>query len=220
MRRYLMKKILLYVCLFFCSLMLTSCIDVVQHITRKSDGTEKNIISITFSKAIFEMAKAMQGDSFSPNYDDFFKELGETDSLNSDGFSATRSKIDNEFSAGYLIDMDINYKDKAIKEKVLSNIEAEGLPVHVYDKDKIVINLGFLHNNATSKNDEMGQAFLASAKYRLLLSKTCMPKLSKVVLKSRNGEMNMAYADFYDEYLIEIPILLLVEKQCTMELYQ
>ena len=215
-----MKKILLYVCLFFCSLMLTSCIDVVQHITRKSDGTEKNIISITFSKAIFEMAKAMQGDSFSPNDDDFFKELGGTDSLNSDGFSATRSKIDNEFSAGYLIDMDINYKDKAIKEKVLSNIEAEGLPVHVYDKDKIVINLGFLHNNATSKNDEMGQAFLASAKYRLLLSKTCMPKLSKVVLKFRSGEMNMAYEDFYDEYLIEIPILLLVEKQCTMELYQ
>ena len=70
-----MKKLLVYVCLLFSLLSFVSCIDVVQHITKDADGTEKNIVSFTFSKSVFEMAKAMGGDSSSFEYDDLFVEF-------------------------------------------------------------------------------------------------------------------------------------------------
>ena len=69
-----MKKIALLICIGSCCLSLTGCIDIVQHITRKSDGTEQNTISITVAKAMIEMASAMQGEP-SVNYDALFNEF-------------------------------------------------------------------------------------------------------------------------------------------------
>jgi len=217
-----MKKTLLCVCLFLCSLSFICCVDVVQHVTRKNDGTEKNIISFTFSKAMFEMAKAMGGDSSSFDYNDFLDEFGDSDSLEYDGFSAKLTKIDNDFSVGYLFDMSIDYKDKNIQEKLLTDAEIAPLPIPRYEKNKMVIYLGFLNekNSASSNNEEMGMAFLASAVYRLLVSKKCMPQISRIVLKSATQNMNIGYADFYDEYLIEVPIPLLVAEKCRIELYK
>ena len=50
-----MKKKALWVCIGLCCLSLTGCLDIVQHITRKSDGTVQNTISITVAKAMLEI---------------------------------------------------------------------------------------------------------------------------------------------------------------------
>lgn len=216
-----MKKILLYVCLLFFSLSFVCCVDVVQHITRKSDGTQKNIVSFTLSKAVFEMAKAMGGNSSSFDYNDLFSEFGDGNSFEYEGVSAKMTKIDDNFSAGYLIDMNIDYKNKNIQEKLLKNTDIPPLPIPRYERNKMVIYLGFLNEkNGASNNEEMGLAFLASAKYRLLVNKACIPTISKIVLKSTKQDLNIGYTDLYDEYLIEIPIPLLVADKCTIELYQ
>lgn len=217
-----MKKVFLYVCLLLCSLSFVCCVDVVQHITRKSDGTEKNIVSFTFSKSVFEMAKAMGGDSSSFDYDDLFGEFGDGDLLEYDGFSANVTKIDNDFSIGCVVDMDIDYRNKNIQEKLSEDLDTASLPIPRYERNKMVIYLGFLNekNTASSSDSEMGLAFLASAVYRLLVSKKCMPRISNVLLKSAEKNMYMSYTDLYDEYLIEIPIPLLIAEKCTIELYQ
>ena len=176
-----MKKIALLICIGSCCLSLTGCIDIVQHITRKSDGTEQNTISITVAKAMIEMASAMQGEP-SVNYDALFNEFNTSDMDEYEQFGAKITKINDQVNAGYLIDMNLNYKDK----DVLKAINAEDIDfIPKYGKKKMTIYIGSLQDDDSSQTDqEMFQLFLASSKYRLLISKTCIPSISKILLKT------------------------------------
>ena len=211
-----MKKISLLICIGLCCLSLTGCIDIVQHITRKSDGTDQNTISITVTKAVIEMLASMQGNP-SVNYDELFAEFNTSDMKEYEQFGAKITKINDQVNAGYLIDMNINYKDKDI----LKAINAEDIDlIPKYGKKKMTIYAGSLQDDDYSKTDnEMLQLFLASSKYRLLISKTCMPSIKKVLLKTAKKSTEVGYLDLYDEYMIDIPITLLLTKT-TIEIYQ
>ena len=211
-----MKKITLLICIGLCCLSLTGCIDIVQHITRKSDGTDQNTISITVTKAVIEMLASMQGNP-SVNYDELFAEFNTSDMKEYEQFGAKITKINDQVNAGYLIDMNINYKDKDI----LKAINAEDIDlIPKYGKKKMTIYTGSLQDDDYSKTDnEMLQLFLASSKYRLLISKTCMPSIKKVLLKTAKKSTEVGYLDLYDEYMIDIPITLLLTKT-TIEIYQ
>ena len=212
-----MKKITLLICIGLCCLSLTGCIDIVQHITRKSDGTEQNTISITATKAVIEMLASMQGNP-SVNYDDLFAEFNTSDMEEYEQFGAKMIKINDQVNAGYLIDMNINYKDKDI----LKAINAEDIDlIPKYGKKKMTIYVGSLQDDDYSKTDnEMLQLFLASSKYRLLISKTCMPSIKRVLLKTAKKSTEVGYLDLYDEYMIDIPIILLLTDKATIEIYQ
>ncbi|UTC43213.1 hypothetical protein [Treponema sp. OMZ 857] len=212
-----MKKITLLICIGLCCLSLTGCIDIVQHITRKSDGTEQNTISITVTKAVIEMLASMQGNP-SINYDELFAEFNTSDMEEYEQFGAKMTKINDQVNAGYLIDMNINYKDKDI----LKAINAEDIDlIPKYGKKKMTIYVGSLQDDDYSKTDnEMLQLFLASSKYRLLISKTCMPSIKRVLLKTAKKSTEVGYLDLYDEYMIDIPIILLLTDKATIEIYQ
>ena len=175
-----MKKISLLLCIGLWCLSLTGCIDIVQHITRKSDGTEQNTISITVTKAVLELFASMQGNT-SLNYDELFDEFNTSDMKEYEQFGAKMTKINDQVNAGYLIDMNIDYKDK----NVLKAINAEDIDfIPKYAKNKMMIYAGSLKDNDSLQTDnEMLQLFLASSKYRLLISKSCMPSISKILLK-------------------------------------
>lgn len=212
-----MKKISLLICIGLCCLSLTGCIDIVQHITRKSDGTDQNTISITVTKAVIEMLASMQGNP-SVNYDELFAEFNTSDMKEYEQFGAKITKINDQVNAGYLIDMNINYKDKDI----LKAINAEDIDlIPKYGKKKMTIYAGSLQDDDYSKTDnEMLQLFLASSRYRLLISKTCIPSIKKVLLKTAKKTTEVGYLDLYDEYMIDIPITLLLTDKTTIEIYQ
>jgi len=212
-----MKKIGLGICIGLCCLSLTGCIDIVQHITRKSDGTDQNTISITIAKAMLEMASSMQGNS-SVNYDELFTEFNTSDMEEYEQFGAKITKINDQVNAGYLIDMNLNYKDK----NTLKAINTENIDfIPKYEKKKMTIYVGSLKDDESSQTDnEMFQLFLASSKYRLLISKSCMPSISKVILKESKKSTEVSHLDLYDEYLIEIPITALLKNKITVEIYQ
>lgn len=212
-----MKKITLLICIGLCCLSLTGCIDIVQHITRKSDGTDQNTISITVTKAVLEMLASMQGNP-SVNYDDLFAEFNTSDMEEYEQFGAKMTKISDQVNAGYLIDMNINYKDKDI----LKALNAEDIDlIPKYGKKKMTIYVGSLQDDDYSQIDnEMMELFVASSKYRLLISKTCMPSIKKVLLKTAKKSTEVGYLDLYDEYMIDIPIMLLLKDKTTIEIYQ
>ncbi|EPF28913.1 hypothetical protein C5N99_05900 [Treponema medium] len=212
-----MKKIGLGICIGLCCLSLTGCIDIVQHITRKSDGTDQNTISLTIAKAMLEMAASMQGNS-SVNYDELFTEFNASDMKEYEQFGAKITKINDQVNVGYLIDMNINYKDKDI----LKAINAEDIDfIPKYTKKKMTIYVGSLQDDDSSQTgNEMAQLFLATSKYRLLISKSCMPSISKVILKESKKSTEISYLDLYDEYLIEIPIMRLLKNKITVEIHQ
>jgi len=212
-----MKKIALLICIGLCCLNLTGCVDIVQHITRKSDGIEQNTISITVSKAMIEMAAAMQ-DNSAVNYDDLFNKFNASDMDEYEQFGAKITKINDQVNAGYLIDMNLNYKDK----NTLKAINAQDIDfIPKYEKKKMTIYVGSLQDDDSSQSDnEMTQLFLATSKYRLLVSKSCMPSISKVILKAAKTSTEISYLDLYDEYLIDIPMLTLFKEEITVEIYQ
>ena len=212
-----MKKISLLLCIGLCCLSLTGCIDIVQHITRKRDGTEQNTISITVTKAVLELFASMQGNT-SLNYDELFAEFNTSDMKEYEQFGAKMTKINDQVNAGYLIDMNIDYKDK----NVLKAINAEDIDfIPKYAKNKMMIYAGSLKDDDSLQTDnEMLQLFLASSKYRLLISKSCMPSISKILLKKAKKSTEVSYIDLYDEYLIDIPIMLLLTDKTTIEIYQ
>ena len=217
-----MKKLLVYVCLLFSFLSFVSCIDVVQHITKNADGTEKNIVKFTFSKAMFEIAQKMEGDS-SFDYNELLDGIKDAPSIDYEGVCAKITKVDSEFSAGFLLDINIDYKDKNIQEKLKMDEDVDRLPIPKYEENKMCIYLGFFNESADANSFDNGdvlQAFLSSGSYRLLVSKTCMPTLTRVTLNSTKGDVDMSYTDFYDEYLVEIPITLLLAQKCTLKLYR
>lgn len=213
-----MKKIGLGICISLYCLSLTGCLDIVQHITRKSDGTDQNTISITVAKAMIETAAAIQGDS-SVNYDDLFAEFNASDIKEYEQFGAKITKINDQVNAGYLIDMNLNYKDK----NTLKAINAEDIDfIPRYTKKKMTIYIGSLQQEGDSlqTDNEMVQLFLATSKYRLLISKSCMPSISKVILKESKKSTEVGYLDLYDEYMIDIPIAVLLKEKITVEIYQ
>ena len=213
-----MKKLVLWMCIGLCCLSLTGCVDIVQHITRKSDGTDQNTISITVAKATLDMAMAMQGES-SVNYDEFFAEFDLSDMDEYGQFGAKITKINDQVNAGYLIDMNLNYTDK----DTIKAINAEDIDfIPKYAKKKMSIYVGSLQqdNDSLKTDDEMMQLFLATSKYRLLISKSCIPSISKVILKKAKKSAPVSYLDLYDEYLIEIPIMSLLKDEVTVEIYQ
>lgn len=84
-----------------------------------------------------------------------------------------------------------------------------------------MIYAGSLKDDDSLQTDnEMLQLFLASSKYRLLISKSCMPSISKILLKKAKKSTEVSYIDLYDEYLIDIPIMLLLTDKTTIEIYQ
>ena len=217
-----MKKIIILLfCIGLCSLSLTGCIDIIQHVTLRNDGTHQNTISITAAKAMVEMAAAMQGNS-SVNYDDFFAEFNVSDVEEMEEyeqFGAKITKINDQVNAGYLIDMNLNYKDKNTL-KAINTADSDFIPK--YAKKKMTIYVGSLQQDGdcSQTNDEMVQLFLATSKYRLLVSKSCMPSISKVILKESKKSTEVSYLDLYDEYLIDIPIITLLKDKITIEIYQ
>ena len=200
----------------FC-LTVTGCFDVMQHITRNSDGTDQNTIRITVSKAIIEMIAGMSSDKSSFDYNELLSEFKTSDIDEYEQFNAKVTKINDDVNIGCLIDMKIDYKDK----KVIQAIEEDDIDfIPQYNKKMMSIYIESTQNNSFGPDDNMGMMLLANSKYRLLVSKSCMPSVSKVVITTDKNSTTTTYLDLYDEYLIEVPISLLLNDSITIEIYR
>ena len=159
----------------------------------------------------------MMGQS-SPNDDALFNEFDEFDMDEYESFAAKIVKINTPVNIGYLIDMNIDYQNKEML-KALNTRDIDFVPK--YEKKKMTIYVGTLQASNYSKTDnEMMQMFLATCRYRLLVNKSGMPSIGKVILKSAQNSMQIGFLDLYDEYLIDIPMSILFEEKVTIELYQ
>lgn len=215
-----MKKFSILVLVVILCLTCTGCIDIVQHITRLPDGSEQNTIKITVSKMIFALAAGVSS-SEDKNYEEFFndKEIKKLiDSPKFNPFSAKLSKINDPIDLGYLIDMNINYNDKNILKKIDSQDAIDFIPK--YTGEKAIINLtSFSEKSNESPNKDEAMALLATGKYRLLISKSCIKNISKVVLKNDKEKLDYNFLDLYDQFLIEIPIPILFSERVVLEIY-
>jgi hypothetical protein len=186
--------------------LLSSCIDIFQHITKDNNDIDQNQIKFTVSKTIFAMANGFSGSNEKIDYEKLFdeSEMNTVDMNKYEQFSATVSKVNDIMDIGYLIDMNINYRDRNTVNRINST-NTSFIPK--YDGKNMIIHVDAIGDSSSSSADNgMAAAFLATGKYRLLLDKKCISNIQKVIIKTSEGETETSFLDLHTEYLIEIPI--------------
>ena len=196
------KTILFFILIIFSSVILTSCVDIVQSINFK-DGKYKMDYRITISKATLKLADT--------DFDSFYTE--DFDDLpNNTQFE----KIDTEFDSGIAISFLI--------EPRTSNEEFKEFLPKTLGNGKIKIPLFAAKEISESINDADGGdyaqitgAFFASSKWRVYIAKKIIPSISSVCLRYKYGANDLSFYEIGETYCIEIP-LLLISKDSYLEL--
>ncbi|WP_461255994.1 hypothetical protein [Treponema sp. R80B11-R83G3] len=213
-----MKKFVLVTILVLCFIF-SGCIDIFQHLTKDNNGNEKNTIKVTVSKTIFAMASGLYGYSNDIDYEKLFDEndMNTLDMKEYNQFGATLKKINDTMDVGYLFDINMDYRDKNVVNKINSSNASF---IHKYNGKNIIIHIAKLGDNSSSSSDnEMVALLLATGKYRLAINKKCIANVSKVVIKTIKDETEINFLDLFDEYLIEIPIPIIVMSDIDIIIY-
>jgi hypothetical protein len=212
-----MKKTVLCVIIFMLCLVLSGCIDIFQHITKDASGIDRNTIKVTVSKAVFAMANGFSGTSDETDYEKLFDESNNIDIQEYNQFNATVKTVNDTMDVGYLVDMNIDYRDRNTVNTI-NRSNASFIPK--YNGKNIVIHIDSLGGNSGSTDDNaMAAAFLATGKYRLVISKKCIASIERVVIKTNEGETASNFLDLYDTYLVEIPIPIIFMSDVELIIY-
>jgi hypothetical protein len=194
----------------------SSCIDIFQHLTKDTNGIDRNTIRVTVSKTIIEMANNFSG-SGAVDYEKFFDENGmdEMDINEYNQFGASIRKINDSMDIGYLVEISLNYKDKDIVN-ITNESNVSFIPK--YNGKNIVLPLD-LGNYGSLDDNAMAAAFLSTGKYRLAVNKKCISNIRKVTIKVKNKETEIGFLDLYDEYLIEVPLPVIMASAVELRIY-
>jgi hypothetical protein len=212
-----MKKFALFSLVFVLCLVLSGCIDIFQHITKDGNGNDRNTIKVTVSKTVFAMSNGFSGSSESIDYEKLFDESNNIDINEYNKFNATVKTVNDTMDIGYLIDMNINYRDRnTVNEINRSNTSF----IPKYNGKNIIIHIDNIGDNSgTSDDNAMAAAFLAIGKYRLAISKKCIAYIDRIIIRTNDGETGINFLDLYDEYLVEIPIPIIFMSDLDIIIY-
>jgi hypothetical protein len=196
---------------------LSGCIDIFQHITKDSNGIDKNTIKVTVSKTIFAMANGLSGSGESIDYEKLFNESNNIDVKEYNKFDATVETVNDTMDIGYLVDMNIDYRDR----NTLNTINRSNTSfIPKYNGKNVTIHIDCLGEDSASTDDNaMAAAFLATGKYRLAISKKCIASVGRITIKTAKGETDINFLDLYDEYLVEIPIPIIFMSAVDLIIY-
>ncbi|WP_148257279.1 hypothetical protein [Treponema primitia] len=132
-------------------------------------------------------------------------------------FGATVKRVNDTMDIGYLVDMNMNYRDRNIVARI--NGENPSF-IHKYNGKNIIIHIDCLGDGSEfSDENAMAAAFLATGKYRLAINKKCINTIDKATIKTIEGETEIYFLDIFDEYLVEIPIPLIVMSDINLILH-
>jgi hypothetical protein len=211
-----MKKIALLSLVFILCLVLSGCIDIFQHITKDGNGNDRNTIKISISKTLFAMANGFSESDDNIDYEKLFNESSNLDITEYNEFNARVKTINDIMDFGFLIDMNIDYRDRNMVNKINSSNESL---IPKYNGKNIIIHLDNIGSNSSPADNAIAAAFYAAAKYRLAISKKCIANIDRVIAKTNEGETEINFLDLYDEYLIEIPILIIFTSDLDITIY-
>jgi hypothetical protein len=162
-------------------LVLVGCLDIYEHLSKEANGNINIYLKLSIAKSLLSMANSGPDtatvnpfDSIAgPNGSEITKEI-------TDVLKGTLTKVDTELETGVAIQLSLNMKSKDVQ----SYLESGGVPlVPRIDDEKIVFS--FSNPSSSSKEDnQMGMVLLSSYKYRLTISKSVCPMVSKVVLST------------------------------------
>ena len=182
-------------------LVLGGCVDVLQYIS----GTSYSVsvfTRFTLQKSIFEAAAAFGGDS-SQTMPDLSEEIPLDQATITDEMppwlDASFEPIDTEMEYGF----EMRYTAPREELARLPDDEAGLVPRVLIDRITIPLSAG-----SETPNDPFSTALLGSAKYRLMISKLFLSRVSAAYLVDGDEMNELAVTDLPDVWLIEFPMSL------------
>jgi len=214
-----MKKLYSISLIFILCFTLSGCFDIFQYITRDNDGIDKITVRATVSKGFFAMIYGLSGSTDDIDYDELFDEsdMYTFDIDNYSQYGAVMERINDVSEFGLQLRMNINYRDQNTIDRINSTSQSF---IPRYNDNGITIRIDRIGNVASSSEENvMTAVFLASGRYRLMISKRCIENIDRAVIKTIEDEAEINFIDLYDKYLLEIPIPLLIMDDIDLILY-
>jgi len=213
-------KIIVFLIVVLVSLvLLTGCVDVLHYIGEENNKLLVNI-RWTLQKSVIELFAEMSGETITDDY--YEKEFGLSEEEIVEEFpprvEIKYEQINNQLDFGYDIFLSINkYLLKSIGENYK---EAYFLPIKT-EKGMRIILPPPMEAEAETEDIEMMAAFLASTKYRLIMSKTILPKIEDVFIKADEEAYAPSIKDLPEVYIIEFPLVLwiLTKEELVINIY-
>ena len=181
--------------------LLSGCLDIVQYVSGSASEIEV-YFRLTLQKSVFEMANALGGEQqdldeifegFDLNEDDIFAELPP-------GVVANYEPVNTDFELGF----ELRYSAPRSALDMLPDGEAAFVPrVSPWG---ISIPLG--EGTGSGESDEFADAFLGSAKYRLMISKRLVSRISEARVLIGPESVSIRVTDLPDVWLLEFPLSL------------
>lgn len=211
-----MKRVLIVILIIGCLFLFTGCFDVFQYVSLDGDDVDLSI-KFVVQKSIIDMASSFSGESV--NYDellaqghDTFREL--------DAFNAEIRPINNGLEVGYEISI------KGSLQKIQEHAGQGAIPFFPKKRGSSFFMSLPEMGVPMSEGDEMAYAFLASAKYRVLLDLSGdleSVKNARITLPdgrdSNDKNMEVITTSIYGKVmLIEIPLLIPLLSQGSIEI--
>lgn len=176
---------------------LTGCLEVVQHVGAGPGNTLENYVRVTLQRSIFSFAESFGGEAMTD--DDFAREFGmsEEEVLQDlpAGVTAQFEPVITEYDYGFAL--------QTSTARTFRTEEAALLPYLAEGGLRIPLPPG---------NDEgLDEAafFLASAKYRIMVEKSLLPRIVAAHVQGINDvETPIDITEFQSFWLLEFPVLL------------
>jgi hypothetical protein len=199
-----MKRIIYIAAIAVLVSMLTGCIDVLHYIGRDGDGRPMAVVKLTFEKAIFEWAAQMGGEDMPTTDEEFAEE-----------FDISEEEVTAELPEG----MDINYStvntpmdfgfqlDITRQPGTPEDAELPWLPSRAADG---TLTIPLPEQDSEEAGGEQEQAFLSSAKYRLIIARDICPENPVFSLEGlpQDKTMEPDVLALPEVYVVEFPLML------------
>ena len=183
-------------------ILLSGCLDIIQYVS--GSGSEIEVyFRLTLQKSVFEL-----GSAFGDAPQDLAKMFESEFNLNEEEvMSELPPGVEAEFepiSTDYEVGFELRYSAPRALLDSLPDTEAVFVPrVSAWG---MIIPLG--EGNGAGDSDEFADAFLGSSKYRLMISKRLVSRVSQARVLAGPDSFPVSVTDLPDVWLLEFPMSL------------
>lgn len=202
-----MKHVARTVVIALALIALSGCVDVVQYIS--GDGAAIDVyLRLTLQKGAFELAN-----SFSDEPQDMEETFDQEFGLNESevvadfpfGIEPEYAPINSEFEYGfelrYSAPRSVLGQEPEGEAGFVPFIDAEGVRIPFADQEGSVMG----EDGEGEGDDEFANAFLGGSRYRLMLSKRLVSRVSEARLVTPSDSREVLVTEFPDVWMVEFP---------------
>lgn len=196
-----LKRIRTVVAVAALTLAVTGCIDVVHYVSGSGSSIDV-YLRFALQKSAFEMANAFADEP--EDLDEMFSEEFDLEEENvlaelPPGVEASFTGVNDEFEYGFVLEYTASREALDAGGAFVPRISQRGMSVPLAETG---------NGGGSPEDDQFAAAFLGGAKYRLLVSRRLVSRVSAARLVTGDGATEVTVVELPDVWMIQFPVSL------------